>query len=159
MTLRFLKVRTCGYRQVGLTISIKAVFFSVLRPAFLQRFHLRRSDQTKTTKRQYKSSNRNIRRSLLCVPVADRAPHRRQPDASGETNLFEHSIQPIAEGDYLVPRDLWLPLLPQGLDHFGKPRAAGIARRHLLDSLADLSRRMHSYSRSNGYNRAALLTK
>ena len=78
------------------------------------------------------------------MPVADRAPHRRRPDASGETNLFEHSLQPIAEGDYLLlPRDLWLPLLPQGLDHFGKPRAAGIARGHLLDSLIDRSRRMH----------------
>jgi hypothetical protein len=44
MTVRFLKVRTRGYRQVGLTISIKAVFFAVLCAAFLQRFHLRRSD-------------------------------------------------------------------------------------------------------------------
>lgn len=139
MTVRFLKIRTRGYRQVELTISIKAVFLPVLCPALLQRLHFRCGDNAKTTKREYKRSNRDARRCLLCVLVANRAPHRRRPDASGETNLFEHSIQPIAEGDYLLPRDLWLPLLPQGLDHLGKPRAAGITRSHLLDSTTDLS--------------------
>jgi hypothetical protein len=87
MTVRLLRVGTPGYSLVGLAISIKAVFLAVLCPALLQRFHLRRSDYAKTTKRQYKSSNRNVRRSLLCVLVADRASHRRRPDASGEQNL------------------------------------------------------------------------
>ena len=35
------------------------------------------------------------------------------------------------------------PLLPERLDHLGEPRAAGITRSHLLDSLIDLRRRMH----------------
>jgi hypothetical protein len=125
MTVRFLKVGTRGYGLLGLTISIKAIFPAVLCPELLQRFHLDRSDYTKPTKRQYKSSNRNVRRSLLCMLVADRAPHRWRSDTSGKTNFFEHRIQTIAEGDYLLPRHLWLPLLPQGLDHLGKPRAAG----------------------------------
>src|ERR671923_692649 len=146
MPTRSLRIELRGYGRGGLTISIKAVFLPVLCPALLQRLHFRCGDNAKTTKRQYKSSNRNVRRSLLCVLVADRAPHRRRPDASGESNLFEHRIQTIAEGDYLLPRHLWLPLLPQGLDHLGKPRAAGITCRHLLDSFTDLSRRMHPYS-------------
>ena len=134
MMVRPLKVETGGYSWVGLTIPIKAVFLPALCPALLQCLHFHGTRYAKTIKRQYKSANRDARRCLLSLPVADRAPHRGRPDASGESNLIEHHIQPIAQGDDLLPRHLWLPLLPQGVDRLREPCSTGVTRRHLLDS-------------------------
>lgn len=133
MAARSLRIGNRSCSLVALTIPIKIVFLTVLCPPLLQGFDFRGSDNAKTTKRQYKSSNRDSRRCLLCMLVADGTPHRRRPDASGESNLIEHRIQTITEGDCLLPRHFWFPLVPQGLDHLGKPRAAGITRGHLLD--------------------------
>ena len=147
MTVRFLKVRTRGDRQVGPTISIKVVFFAVLCPALLQRFH----PCAAATRPKRPSANIRARTETFggacCVCrlqtghhiVGGRMPREKQ-------NLFEHSIQPIAEGDYLLPTRSLASTLAARSRSFQKTTCGWHRPQASTRLLHSSQRRMHPYS-------------